>query len=323
MKKIKWVDILKGYAIVMVVIGHIIKNDFLVNYLYAIHLPIFMFISGYLYKKDKNIENFKKKFKSILIPYLFFSLINLLYFFIIESKFRSISISLLECIKGIILGHYDYLSFNVHLWYLPFFFFVSLLFNFFSNIIGEKRTAIFFITLGLIYPFISFNNLPFSINRLDLMMFFGIGVIASKYKMTQEKNNKTPIFILIANISILTSLVLVKMIKIVYIDYIIGILGILSFLLLSIITSNYDKIMHKLGGITLTILCIHGPIYRVLLKVISVIINKDTEIIRSNLLLVLVVTSITIIICTIVNYMLKSIYPPLVGAKQGRKKVES
>ena len=99
----------------MVVYGHILFNNKIVNLLYTIHLPMFMFISGYLFKKENINVNVKRKSKKIIIPYLFFSIIELIYFVFIESKFRSIKLTPLQCIIGILFGYYDYLEFNVHL----------------------------------------------------------------------------------------------------------------------------------------------------------------------------------------------------------------
>lgn len=77
----------------MVVYGHILFNNKIVNLLYTIHLPMFMFISGYLFKKENINVNVKRKAKKIIIPYLFFSIIELIYFVFIESKFRSIKLT--------------------------------------------------------------------------------------------------------------------------------------------------------------------------------------------------------------------------------------
>ena len=83
-KRIEWIDVFKGFAIIMVVYGHILFNNKIVNLLYTIHLPMFMFISGYLFKKENINVNVKRKVKKIIIPYLFFSIIELIYFMLIE-----------------------------------------------------------------------------------------------------------------------------------------------------------------------------------------------------------------------------------------------
>lgn len=86
-KRIEWVDIAKGIAIILVVIGHVgssyssaglYKDSFLLNFtnrfVYSFHMAAFMFISGFLFR---NKQDKKQQVKAILIsygiPYVFFS----------------------------------------------------------------------------------------------------------------------------------------------------------------------------------------------------------------------------------------------------------
>jgi fucose 4-O-acetylase-like acetyltransferase len=74
-KKIQWIDAWKGLGIVTVVIGHVLPY-FLNKYIFWFHMPLFFFISGYLYKEDTNIGKFvRKKFLHLLVPYFLFLLL--------------------------------------------------------------------------------------------------------------------------------------------------------------------------------------------------------------------------------------------------------
>lgn len=122
--------IAKGLATIFIVLGHIDTNKII---LYSFHLQIFMFVSGYLYK-ERNIGEFaKRKFKTVIIPYLFFGILEILYFYIVEARFRDY-IPIKESILGLVTGNYDWLGFNVHLWYLPFFFVVCNMYNILENL---------------------------------------------------------------------------------------------------------------------------------------------------------------------------------------------
>ena len=76
----KTIDIIKGIAIFLVVLGHVIQFRFLPesfdeNYLfrmiYSFHMPLFMFLSGYLVWKESLITvNLQKKFRRLIIPFL-------------------------------------------------------------------------------------------------------------------------------------------------------------------------------------------------------------------------------------------------------------
>ena len=52
-KRIKWIDISKAIAIMLIALYHITMNEIFREVAVNIGLPLFMLISGYLYKKGK------------------------------------------------------------------------------------------------------------------------------------------------------------------------------------------------------------------------------------------------------------------------------
>ena len=53
-KRVEWVDIAKGYGILLVIIGHLPIPWIISRSLYSFHLPLFFFLSGYFFFKKKN-----------------------------------------------------------------------------------------------------------------------------------------------------------------------------------------------------------------------------------------------------------------------------
>ena len=100
-KKNKVFLILSFFGIVFVVLGHLNNVNIGVNILfpyYSFHMPLFMFIAGYLFKEgyvDCVKDYILKKFRNLMIPYyvcnLFYGLVlvGLKYFHIVKfgSKF--------------------------------------------------------------------------------------------------------------------------------------------------------------------------------------------------------------------------------------------
>ena len=79
-KRLDYLDMVKGIGILLVVIGHMqdISTGLRV-WISSFHMPLFFIVSGILMavknEPDKNIkESIYKKFKGIIIPYLWFSL---------------------------------------------------------------------------------------------------------------------------------------------------------------------------------------------------------------------------------------------------------
>jgi fucose 4-O-acetylase-like acetyltransferase len=88
-QKISWINLAKAIGIIAVVIGH---SGWKYSYLlYWFHMPLFFFISGYLY----NEKTFKVigKTKSYLIPYVS-------YFFVISFLFERKEFDLMRLFKG-------------------------------------------------------------------------------------------------------------------------------------------------------------------------------------------------------------------------------
>lgn len=98
-----WVDYTKVFACILVVIGHLLQGlnkaniewnenlyNYINNFIYVFHMPLFMCLSGYLYEKYTKIGSWKEYFKFIkkklinlgvpyFIFYIAFVLINMLF----------------------------------------------------------------------------------------------------------------------------------------------------------------------------------------------------------------------------------------------------
>lgn len=86
-QRIEWIDLSKTICIYLVVLGHafsysIPKECFLRNFIYLFHLPVFFFVSGYLFRIKEEGKAFLpfllSCFKSLIIPYIFLNLITIL-----------------------------------------------------------------------------------------------------------------------------------------------------------------------------------------------------------------------------------------------------
>lgn len=78
--RVEYIDLIKGIAIYLVVIGHVIErvydinylNSPLVNVLYCFHMPLFMFVSGFLAgKANLTFKMVIKKAFVLLLPFTF------------------------------------------------------------------------------------------------------------------------------------------------------------------------------------------------------------------------------------------------------------
>jgi len=194
--RLKYIDIAKGIAIILVVLGHIDFGDnFVCNWIYSFHMPIFFIISGFfITSKTINIkDNIIVESKKLLYPYFSFSILALLYL-IIKFILGSIDFSVLSVaiIDTITLNGYS------ALWFLPTLFFSKILVNIIENSNISKKIYIFLILficlqnyLGILdlLSFSILKSIYIFVNRIIIsMIFLKIGSILRKHLITKNMN---------------------------------------------------------------------------------------------------------------------------------------
>ena len=194
-RRIKYIDITKGIGILLVALAHAdisLFSPYLHRFIYAFHMPLFFFLSGYFFKPEISFRTLlKRRFNSILKPYF----ITIAIIYIASLSFTSMRFvnafgRILRSLYA--TGHYlDW----VQLWFLPSLFVTSLFaFLLYRTVLIRVRNryvrwlillgvqAIAVATLGLFYPFpISLSGkeyelygLPFSLDLVLLSGFFYI-----------------------------------------------------------------------------------------------------------------------------------------------------
>lgn len=87
-ERLQWIDMAKGWGILLLIYGHV-ADDIFAKWLYTFHIPLFFFLSGYVFNPNKDWKTFiYSKSKSLLLPYISLGipliLINLRYGFDFE-----------------------------------------------------------------------------------------------------------------------------------------------------------------------------------------------------------------------------------------------
>ncbi|WP_278744644.1 acyltransferase family protein [Muribaculum intestinale] len=155
--RLAYIDCLKGFAIFLVVLGHVVQNynlmdSWIFRIIYSFHMPLFMFMSGYVCFRKYDWTIIKKRGIQLLIP--FFSYIPVKYGLDILLTGNQ-NISLLEYICRVVY-HPD-----GGLWFLWALFFITVLF------IASRRIArkinlpewiVFAAVAGLLNGIVIFGN---------------------------------------------------------------------------------------------------------------------------------------------------------------------
>lgn len=72
------IDFVKGLGIILLILGHISDGD-LQRVIYSFHMPLFVIVSGYLFKNPANKKNYIMKcVKDLVYPYVTFNILLIL-----------------------------------------------------------------------------------------------------------------------------------------------------------------------------------------------------------------------------------------------------
>ncbi len=70
MKRTDWIDMARGYGILLVMIAHLCEWTSVGSLIYSFHLPLFFLLSGYLFSIRESFAAFvKRKVTGMLVPY--------------------------------------------------------------------------------------------------------------------------------------------------------------------------------------------------------------------------------------------------------------
>lgn len=187
-----WIDSLKGMAIILVVIGHLNGvSSGLNQYIYSFHMPLFFFISGYLFNFEKYIDIGKeyviKKINSLIIPYFFFSVISYIFYIIMDSLYQP-QIQNIEVFKeGILFNLYviicsasGYLI-NTPLWFLPCLFITEVSFFILRKHFKPNYALLFIIIAFSLIGFLYNNYVPLRLPWGADIAFTGIVFYSAGY----------------------------------------------------------------------------------------------------------------------------------------------
>lgn len=145
-EKICWIDMVRGGAILLVVIGHSGCPKLLYNFIYSFHMPLFFFISGYLYnyKKWNKTLGYRafilNRFVSYIKPYFILCGVNLFLCLLEEIIKNGISTETVlligKWLYGIIYVYpsVDYMPNCTPLWFLVALFFANAIFYYILEI---------------------------------------------------------------------------------------------------------------------------------------------------------------------------------------------
>lgn len=276
------IDSIKGFTIILVILGHLPVSSNFRHYIYSFHMPLFIFLSGYFFTQKPIKESISKSSKKLLMPFVIYSIIASLFYLSIGDTSLSIhriSAILFPC--GI-YNEYPFQSIYVNcigpIWFLPVLFLTKEIYNTIRLHISDNNIFYFVIvSISIASYFASkYIELPFSLLTACTSMIFYL--MGNFYRIANLKQN---IYGCILSVLIWMVCIRYSSIEIVlnkYNNYIVAIIG--AFCAILFIIYAFSKInnikamalLSYIGKDTMFILFAHN----IVLRLSQYFLNIDT-----------------------------------------------
>jgi acyltransferase len=190
--RLYWIDTLKGIGIMLVVLAHYSLPIALDTYIFSFHMPLFFFISGFLFDFGKYAGSaltfVKGRFKSLIVPYFCFAVITCVFCFLLDELYtpeitsiKFFENSIIHGISHILVAFGPAISYNPPLWFLTCLFVTELLFyGLAKKYYGEPKKLVFWLiitgVIGYLYPVYVPFRIPWNVDvALAAIVFYGAG----------------------------------------------------------------------------------------------------------------------------------------------------
>ncbi|AKB47133.1 O-acetyl transferase [Methanosarcina sp. Kolksee] len=202
--RLYWIDTLKGIGIILVVLAHYSLPIALDTYIFSFHMPLFFFISGFLFDFSKYTESasyfVKGRFKSLIVPYFCFAVITCIFYFLLDELYTpgipSIEFfenNIIHGISHILVAFGPAISYNPPLWFLTCLFVTELLFyGLAKNYYGEPKKLVLWLILAGVIGYLYSVYVPFRIPwnvdvALAAIVFYGAGNLFRRLTEPESK----------------------------------------------------------------------------------------------------------------------------------------
>ena len=183
--RVEYIDIFRGIGILLMIMGHVGFGKNFDYFIHAFHMPMFFFISGFLFKNNYTsfISFLCKRIKTLLVPYFFWGIFHYIIYSIIKKQFLE------EPLKHLFYDNTEGLPICGALWFLTAIFIANIIYYWLNKIKNEILKWIIVMgiaTIGTLSGKLFTEKMPFAMSA----SFVGIGLLHMGYKVNQIQNNK-------------------------------------------------------------------------------------------------------------------------------------
>ena len=329
-ERIDWIDYAKALGVFLVIMGHTYKGYSFIGWIYSFHMPLFFFLSGITLKIEQISckEFLKKRVKSLLIPYILYSIVYIM----LEVIKSGLNGNMDETIKYFLRDAFWIRGqqATIGLWFLPLLFLVEVLLMVVYKGIRSKNlraASVLFITaMGFLYADKIGKALPWGLDAALVVIFFlYAGYVFKQICLSSWMNGKQKdifkysiigVGLLFANI--IFNNYNMKLIgdnadmyslrygnEILYILSALAGIGFISIVLGYILKNVKSRFWRFMGRNTLHIYCLHGLALMFVRKVLNLYVIKEEDSLRV-IGIDIVLSVCTFLLCFVVICVQKS-----------------
>ena len=338
--RLDYIDIAKGLGMFTIIWGHIMYAGISDAIVYAFHIPLFFFLSGLVFSRNR-YQNFStflvKRIKGLIVPYFVFSFLTwiiwALYSWLGHAQVESYWMPLLQTF--IAQGSDGYLIHNVPLWFVWCLFVVEIGYYFISNlsdwviiVICLGCAALGYILVNHVDAF-DFTRLPWSIEvALMAIPFYALGNLINKnigHQQLVDTINKNKVVSWLVILACLIALYFgasfngsasmghAYLGKNVWIFYPTAICGIVAMMGLCVLLSQSVcnkknhwslKYVKWFGKNSFRVMAIHNPIKGFIVVMVAHFLNVTTHQVNANGIYALIAFVPTVIVTSVLVWMI-------------------
>ncbi len=305
-QRITYVDAVKGFAIIFIVLQHAITNNpdiwkinqiYLLRFITQMSMPAFFFVNGFLYSRkytERPVWGIWRKIKAYYIPFVgynfFFLICNNLFvrLHLLDDVYGDGWYSTMDYIKhaiSILTGHRELLG--GAMWFLRSILVISIIFILSDFVAikfkeGKYRHYILGLVALVIVAVSSIGLLPKGLSnfRLEGIFFFYLGFLAKEYDWNSKLQKSRKVWLALSAVICLAGAVLftIGITRTTYMEEILylvlGCVGV-AFLFLCAQTSLVVKlpVIAKIGSYSLEIMCLHFLAFKVVSLLMIALLN--------------------------------------------------
>ena len=170
--RIEYIDMFRSFGIILMIMGHVGFGDSFDQFIHAFHMPMFFFVSGFLFrnKKERFSAYMVKKCKTLILPYIIFGLFHYVVYSLMNNSFS------FEPIKALLLFPTNGLPIAGALWFLIALFVADIVYYWIERIKDQRIQCIIVISVALMgqyLPRFFEMSIPFALSPA----LVGVGLI--------------------------------------------------------------------------------------------------------------------------------------------------